>query len=84
VLWKSRCNLAYALDGEVLGVVTLNIDLAKATPNRIPDFLVGECLVVGVRARAITTINYSVNRMADDTGLCSGYRRSIGSTAGGS
>jgi hypothetical protein len=53
---------------EVLGVVALNIDLAKATPNRIPDFFVDERLVVGVRARAVATINYLVNCTADETG----------------
>jgi hypothetical protein len=61
--------------------VTPNIDLAKATPNRIPDFFVDECLAVGVRARAITTINYLVNGMADDTGFAAVIAASIGSAS---
>ena len=53
-------------DREVLGVVMLNIDLAKAAPNPQPGLLRRrERLVVGVRARAMAAINYLVNRMAD-------------------
>src|SRR5260370_26615723 len=63
-------NVAYAPGRELLGVVTLNIDLAQATPNHSRDFFVDKSSSTRAprcegRARAMMTVNYLVNRMAD-------------------